>query len=301
MLQMSYVPKKNVEKLTLPVRSLNYQVYRWGEPEGEVIFLIHGLADTGMSFQFVADAMPDDWCLIAPDLRGFGDSQWNPQGYWFPDYLADLDVLIEHFCPTKPARLVGHSMGGNIVTLYAGIFPERISHVASLDQFGLPDSDPKDAPTRYAEWIRQWRTPQKNALYDDIAYMVHRLKSLAPYLPDDRARFLAEYWVNKTKNGKFISKIDPGHKRINPILYHRQETKACWRSITAKSLLVLGDESSLVKHYAESGLGEDFKTCFEGLEEAVIKQCGHMLHLDQPEELARLLDEFLDSDWKTCS
>lgn len=294
---MSYQVKRKPDQLTIPVRSLNYRIYRWGLPSASPVFLLHGWADTGMSFQFMADAMPDDWCLIAPDWRGFGDSDWNAQGYWFPDYLADLEVMVETFARDRSYALVGHSMGGNVALLYAGIRSRRISHVVSLEQFGLPDSEQGSAPERYTQWLDQWRSPPINLEYDDVSDMVKRLQFLAPHLPDDRAEYLAPYWCRKTGQGTFVSKIDPGHKRVNPILYRRAEARACWRRIQAKMMIGLGEESEFYERYLdpEEGLGQDFKSCFAQLHEVVLPQCGHMLHLDQPELTAQALQEFLRS------
>lgn len=289
---MAYQVRQKAEQLTISVRGLNYRVYRWGEPEGQPVFLLHGWADTAMSYQFLADSMDKKWCLLGPDWRGFGDTQWDPQGYWFPDYLADLDVLIETFSPESPVRLVGHSMGGNIICLYAGIFPDRVSHVCSLDQFGLRDTEPDDAPGRYAKWIQQWRTPPVNGIHKDIDTFTERLKSLAPHISAERAEYLAPFWCRAVTGEGFTSKIDPGHKRINPVLYRRQEARACWRRIEAKTMLALGDESKLFQYY-EQGMAEDFKACFDELDEIVVRECGHMMHLDQPEQLARILDDFL--------
>lgn len=290
---MSYQVKRKAEQLTVPVRSLNYRVYRWGPPDARPVFLLHGWADTGMSFQFLADAMPADWCLLAPDWRGFGDSDWNRQGYWFPDYLADLEVLLETLAGGRNCSLVGHSMGGNVVLLYAGIRPGRISHAVTLEQFGLPDSDPGDAPERYSQWLNQWRAPPVNLEYEDIGEMVKRLQMLAPHLDDDRAGFLAPYWCRRTGQDTLVSKIDPGHKRVNPVLYRRSEARACWRRISAKIMLGLGAESDFYRRYRDEQLGEDFKSCFSSLHEVVIPESGHMLHLDQPELTAQALIKFL--------
>ncbi|MBF8270552.1 MAG: AB hydrolase-1 protein [Gammaproteobacteria bacterium] len=293
---MSYQVKRKAEQLTVPVRGLNYRVYRWGQPDAAPVFLLHGWADTGISFQYLVDALPDTWRLIAPDWRGFGDTDWNRQGYWFPDYLADLDVLIDTFAANKKVRLVGHSMGGNVVLLYAGICPERISHVVTLEQYGLSDSDPDSAPERYAHWLGQWRKPPVNLEYDDINDMEERLRFLGPQLSEERARFLAPYWCKSAEQGKLVSKIDPGHKRVNPVLYRRAEARACWRRITAKVLLGLGADSELTKRYREAGVAQEFKSSFANLTEIVIPRCGHMLHLDQPELTAVALDKFLQEE-----
>lgn len=290
---MSYQPEHNAEQLTVPVRSLKYRIHRWGNTAAEPVFFLHGWGDTGMSFQFVADAMAADWCMIAPDWRGFGDTDWNPEGYWIPDYLADLDILINHFVPEGKVRLVGHSMGGNVVTVYAGVCPDRVSHVVSIDQYGLQDSDPADAPAHYAKWLNDWRNPPRNMAYENISPLIKRLCSLAPHLPQDRAAWLAQFWCRTDAGGGVVSKIDPGHKRVNPVLYRREEARACWRRVIARALVVRGEESSIIERYTDEVLRTDFIDCFGSMEEVSIPQCGHMIHLDQPEQLSGILDNFL--------
>jgi pimeloyl-ACP methyl ester carboxylesterase len=162
-----------------------------------------------MSFQFVVDEMADDWYLIAPDWRGFGDSQWQPGGYWFPDYLADLEAIIDSFCPSSPVRLVGHSMGGNVAWMYAGIRPERVSHAVSLDVYGLTDSSPEMAPSHYKRWLDQLKQKQMFSNYADIDGVTERLLKLAPRLGADRARFLADNWCDKNEQGHYSLKHDP--------------------------------------------------------------------------------------------
>lgn len=226
-------------------------------------------------------------------MDGARDTDWNPEGYWIPDYMVDLDILMNHFAPGRKVRLVGHSMGGNVATAYAGVCPDRVSHVVSIDQYGLQDSDPADAPDRYARWLNDWRDPPRNMLYENISPLIKRLRSLAPHLGEDKAAWLAAFWCRTDSGGGLVSKIDPGHKRINPVLYRREEARACWRRVTAQTLVVLGEDSQIIKRHTDEDLREDFKRSFAILEEVRIKQCGHMVHLDQPQQLAEVLDNFL--------
>ncbi len=104
--------------------------------------------DGSASFQFLVDELQKDWNVIAPDWRGFGLSGWAREGYWFPDYYADLDALLALYAAEQPAQLVGHSMGGIIASAYAGIRPERVARVVSLEGFGLARTQPDAAPSR---------------------------------------------------------------------------------------------------------------------------------------------------------
>ena len=289
-----YKPVKPPEHIDMDVRHLCYRLHCWGDRAASPMILLHGWADVGMSFQFLADAMSDRWYLVAPDWRGFGDSGWQPGGYWFPDYLADLEVMIDRISPDKPVRLVGHSMGGNIAWLYAGIRPDRVSHAVSLDLYGLPDSSPAEAPAHYAEWLDQLKLGQAFSNYNDLSAVTGRIAGLAPRLERDKAEFLAGYWANACADGTYQLKHDPAHKRINPVLYRREEVKSCWRQITARTLLVLAAESMFHDKYYSQGHQTELKQCIRDYTEAIIPASGHMMHLEQPEALARTLDIFLE-------
>src|SRR6202795_1011515 len=131
---------------------------RWGPPPSESeppVVLLHGGLDCGETFQFMVDALQRDWPLAALDWRGFGRSEWPQEGYWFPDYLGDLDGVLDLLSPAAPARIVGHSMGGNIACSYAGIRPERVRCVINLEGFGLARTSPVQAPARMRKWLDQ--------------------------------------------------------------------------------------------------------------------------------------------------
>jgi pimeloyl-ACP methyl ester carboxylesterase len=288
-----YRPVRQVRTLKTVIRGMEYAVHTWGNPDAKPVFLLHGLLDTGMSFQFVADVLPDDWYLVAPDWRGFGDTAWSKQGYWFPDYLADLDVLLDIFDENNKIRLVGHSMGGNIACLYSGIHPDRVSHLVSLDVIGLPDSHAQDAPERYRKWLHQIKHAPSFSHYQDLHQLVLHINKLAPGIGEDRARFIAETWSKASEEGGYSIKADPAHKRVNPILYRREEARSCWRNISAKTMLVFGGNSRFYRNYSNEGYQNDFHDCVVDLQEEIIPDASHMLQLQQPDKLAELLHTFL--------
>src|SRR5436305_11766418 len=109
----------------ISIRGLRYHVREWGDAAAPKLFLLHGWMDVAASFQFLVDALARERYVIAPDLRGYGRSAWQPQGYWYADYVADLEALLNAFAPGETVDIAGHSLGGNVVLHYAGIRPIR--------------------------------------------------------------------------------------------------------------------------------------------------------------------------------
>ena len=284
------------ESLFVPVRGLRYHCRVWGDESAPVLFMLHGWMDVSASFQFLVDAMRGRWRVIAPDWRGFGLTEWTKGGsYWFPDYFADLEALLAHFQPGAPATLVGHSMGGNIAAMYAGIRPDRVAKLLDLEGLGLSGNPPEKAPERYARWLGEL-VEDKPAFrdYDNFEALAGRLRGNNPRLSEERSLFLARYWGRAKSDGRVELASDPAHKLVNPVLYRTEEAMACWRKVTAPVLWVEGAESNATEFLKVSS--DDLaarKKCFRHLTERTIAGAGHMVHHDQPERLAEVIEEFL--------
>ncbi len=283
------------ESIFLTLRGLRHHCRCWGDPAAPKLFLLHGWMDVSASFQFFVDALSGRWHAIAPDWRGYGLSGWSAgDSYWFPDYLGDLDALLGHWSPAAPAVLVGHSMGGNVASLYAGVRPERVARLVNLEGFGLPTTEPSRAPDRYAEWLEELGRPQRFRDYASFDELGARLRQANPRLAPERARFLAQHWGVATESGRVALRSDPAHKRVSPILYRLDEAKACWRRVTAPVLWVEGGESQTLARLRIAGTElEERKRCFARLTTRTLAGAGHMVHHDQPEALARMVEEFL--------
>lgn len=265
----------------------------WGPPSAPRLFLLHGWMDASASFQFLVDALSREWHVIAPDWRGFGLSARHNGPYWFPDYSADLDALLDHYSPGEPARLVGHSMGGNIACLYAGARPQRVARLATLEGFGLRASEPDQAPARLATWLDQLKSGARFRDYADRAEFSQRLMRDNPRLKAAQAVFLAEQFTEPSADGRYRYTADPFHKLVSPVLYRLEEAQACWRAISAPVLWVAARDSYIMKAF--EGQETDYAArlaCFRAVREVVMENCGHMMHHDQPQRLAGILETF---------
>ena len=264
--------------------------------------MLHGWMDVGASFQFLVDALKSEWFVIAPDWRGFGRSEWCSDGYWFVDYLADLEALLDHFSPDEAARVVGHSLGGNVVCLFAGLRPERISQAISLDGFGIPAESPELAPDKIAKWLDALRDPPSFAPYPNIAAVADRLQKNNVRLPRDKAEFLAAHWAEALPDGSARLVSDPRHKLPFPHVYRLEEVLAVWKRVRSPVLWVGAEESFVRKWLAggknasESDAEATLKSrmaAFFNVKMITVADAGHMLHHDQPATVAAAIEAFL--------
>lgn len=305
-----YRPRRPGRDLFVTVRGLRMHLTAWGEPsmirpDRPALVMGHGLMDVGASFQFVVDALAalegEDRYILAPDWRGFGHTDAPASDtYYFADYLGDLDGLLDHpdtgLPAGQPIDLLGHSMGGNIVMIYAGVRPGRIRRLVNLEGFGLPAAAPDKSPARLARWLDDLRTPQQLMPYANADGVARRLMSNNPRLLPERAAWLARQWAREADDGRWHILADPDHKRAGALLYRAEEVLACWRLITAPLLWVEGDLTDTSKWWGTLYPREEFEArlgVVPQVERQVLSPSGHMVHHDQPEALAARLQQFL--------
>jgi pimeloyl-ACP methyl ester carboxylesterase len=297
-----YPIQKHAHSEFVPIRHLQYHVRQWGTPSADNTpwVMVHGWMDVSASFQFVIDCLQQDHWVIAPDWRGFGLTDTpNTDNYWFPDYLADLDFLLDHYVGNRPVNLVGHSMGGHIATMYAGVRPERIHRLINLEGFGMPTSRPAQAPGRYAKWMDELKTLHKGEQdlkpYPNVEAVAQRLMKTNPRLSQDKADWLAQHWARPNAQGEWRILGHAAHKVINAQLFRVEEILTIYERISAPTLCVVAQEDSLSQWWKDKYTLAEFKeriSVVANLEHAVISDAGHMLHHDQPEKLALLFESF---------
>lgn len=258
--------------------------------------MLHGYQDTGDTFQFLVDAFERDWPLAAPDWRGFGRSGWSQNGYWFADYLADLDALLDLICGDEPARLVGHSMGGNVAGLYAGVLPARVRCVVNLEGFGLPRTSPDQAPKRLRKWLEQVRTVPPLKDYDSFEQLASIIEYRYPRFTREQSDFVARAWAQAAPDGRIHLLGDSRHRWVNPVLYKREEAEACWRAIEAPMLMVIGEESEYLARLGADASDGAFRSLVPDIEIVHIAGAGHMLHIEKPALIAPPIEQFLEAN-----
>jgi pimeloyl-ACP methyl ester carboxylesterase len=289
---MSYIVRRQPQLTTLNVRGLTFQLYRWPGERPDPLVFVHGWGDTGETFQFIVDRLPMHYSVLAFDARGFGRTEWPQDGYWFPDYLADLEALLDALSLTQPVDLLGHSMGANVAMLYAGVRPERVRRLISLEGFGLPPTQPDQAPARLREWLDELKGGTYFSTYDSFEQLAKVLTRRNPRTPPERLEFIARSWAHRAATGRVELRADPRHKQVSPMLYQRDQAEACWREIAAPFMFVVGGLSDVAKRLADEQVASAFKKNFRALELVYLEQAGHMMHHEYPEQVAELIDRF---------
>lgn len=310
------------------LRGQRYHVREWGRPDAArpPLWLLHGWMDVSASWQFVVDALAHERHCLAPDWRGFGltraaylgDADGPPpygdaDHYLFADYLADLDFLITRVnerlgrAPDAPIDLVGHSMGGNVAMLYAGVRPARVRRLVNLEGFGLPATRPEQAPRRYAAWIDELHQLARGEItlktYTGLAGVAQRLMKTNRRLAEPRARWLATHWARPldpaNPDGAWVILGDPAHKVRSSHLYRLDEVLAVHAAITAPVLAVEASDDSLAQWFprGEHSLAEYHRRLqvVPDCRIARVDDAGHMLHHDQPQQVAALIEAHLDA------
>jgi pimeloyl-ACP methyl ester carboxylesterase len=295
---MTYVPRRAPRHEDRALRGLRHRLRWWGPQSEDPIVLLHGWGDTGATWQFLVDCLPEDWSFVALDWRGFGATEWPQSGYWFADYFADLETFLDDICPKSPARVIAHSMGGNIASMYGGMRPERIGWLVNLEGIGLRATTPAEAPERYVEWLEQIKSPARERRYASLAVLVNFLIARNPGMPRERAEYLAQEWSTSEEGSGASLKLafDPRHRNVNPVLFQRPEAEALWRRFTAPVLLVLGGTSEIRRRvHPEHVTNEYFHALFRDIRVELLEGAGHMMHIEEPQRIAALCIEFAQS------
>lgn len=279
------------------VRGLQYHVREWltgaADASSPTMVLLHGWMDVSASFQFMVDAFQKDWRVMAIDWRGFGLTS-HPQcdTYWFPDYLADLDRVLDAL-ELDQVHLVGHSMGGNVAMLYSGVRPERIAKLVNLEGTGMPGTHPHQAASHYRRFLDELKTGTRLRTYANLNEVATRLMKNNARLTPDKAAFLAEHWSQENSAGEWELLADPAHKLSTPILYQVEEVLSLWRRISAPTLMVLASERDHWHQFVATPAYRRRLLAIPDLQLEEVPEVGHMLHHDRPEVIAFLIESFL--------
>ena len=288
----AYAPRRISRSEYIEMRGLKCHVRHWGEPDAPPLVLLHGSRDCSATFQFIVDEFKTDFHVIAPDWRGYGRTDWNPQGYWFQDYLADLDIILDAVSPDVAIPLAGHSLGGQVAGVYAGVRPQRVAKLIALDAFGLVDSDPEGTPAYLDTWIKIWREgPESSRPYETYAQMAERLRQTNKRLTMDKALFLAAESSRRRDDGLIEWAFDPLHRAPFAVTHRKAEWAACMKRIEAPTLWLASGRVSRIDE--EPGGIAARAALLKNVTCDKVPDTSHNLHHDRPAEVAGIMEAFL--------
>ena len=267
----------------------------WGNPDAPPLLLLHGGRDHSRNWDWTARALRTDWHIIAPDWRGHGDSQWSADGeYKTLSYVYDLAQLI-HQLKVEPVTIVAHSMGGNIALRYAGLYPEKVRRIVSIEGLGpspkmLAEREAIDFAERTRAWIEKkraaaGRTPRR---YPTLEAALQRMMEENGHLTEEQARHLTIHGVNQNEDGTYGWKFDPYLNIWGDADMTQAQVEALWSRITAPTLLMYGANS-----WASNPERDGRIRHFRNARVVEYANAGHWLHHDQFERFIADLNAFL--------
>jgi pimeloyl-ACP methyl ester carboxylesterase len=267
----------------------------WGNPEKPLLLLIHGGRDHARNWDWVARALRDDWHIVAPDLRGHGDSSWAIGGmYSMPEFVLDISSLLEAI-GEFPVTIIGHSLGGAIALQYTGVSPERVRRLVAIEGLGPPpdmiqEMRSKPPHQRMDEWIGAMREfaarhPRRYASIDAAA---QRMREANSFLSKEQAHHLTVHGVNRNEDGTFSWKFDNYVRAGAPYRFDEEDMRSLWANIECPTLLVRGADS-----WAKDPVADGRIAPFGDARAVTLSDAGHWVHHDQLEAFLTALRDFL--------
>jgi pimeloyl-ACP methyl ester carboxylesterase len=280
--------------VSLTVRGLRYNLRKWGREGARPIVFLHGTQDSSITFQFVVDQLREDWCVVAPDWRGHGHSQWVLQGYWFHELLADLDAIMDALFPSRPVPLVGHSLGGNLAGAYAGVKPDRLTHLISLDGFGpLTNLVPVDVKQILSLLLMIRTADRRHRSYASLEEVAARLMRGNLRLSRPNALFLAKHLSIEDGEGGWRWRFDPSHQKTLPSLHSMAEWGQVWSGIRVPALWISSQDNRPFSATSVPGELDRRAALMPNVTRITIPNAGHNLHHDEPARVAELIEGFV--------
>jgi pimeloyl-ACP methyl ester carboxylesterase len=264
----------------------------WGNASAPPLILVHGGLDQSRSWDAIARALRTTFHVVAPDLRGHGDSDWaTGSSYSLSDHVYDLTCLIKS-AGLEQVAIVSHSMGGMVSLTYAGAFPEKVSRLAVLDGVtNFPARKVRPIELRIAEWVGDLDKTARRKIhrYPSVADGAERILARNSRLTREQAMHLATHALKRDADGEYSWKFDPYLRARAPYRLSLEDNIALWSRIACPTLLVAGSESFLPDPGTAGVL-----THFRQAELVKIEGAGHWLQHDKTEQVIGVLTTFLE-------
>jgi pimeloyl-ACP methyl ester carboxylesterase len=261
---------------------LKLHFWDWGNNGKPNLILVHGGMDHARNWDRIAEAFMDDFRVLAPDLRGHGDSSWAPGAmYSIAEHILDLSAFVDIVGRT-PVYIVGHSLGAAIVLQYAGIYPNNVRKAVAIEGFSPPSDkeSPRPVYERLKTWIESVRDCEKRVphRYPNLEAAFERMRKENPYLSDEMARHLTLFGSNWNPDGTLVWKFDNFVRAFSPYSFNMEDACEIWTQIQCPVLLFRGLDSWTEDPAKEGRIG-----AIPNHRLISVARAGHWVHHDQPD------------------
>ena len=264
----------------------------WGNVGAPNLLLVHGTQDHCRSWDWVARRLRKSYHVVAPDLRGHGDSQWViGSGYGHTDYVYDIAQLVRQ-AELAPVTIIAHSMGGTLACLYAGLYPERVNKLVIVEGVGhwWRFFERPPAQDQLRNWIdgtraQASRIPRR---YTTLEEAFLRMQTTNPHLTPEQARHLTVHGSHQNEDGTYTWKFDNYTHAHPPYDVSADDTEAIWRDITCPVLFV-----NAAQGYPHRIGQDDTLAHFRHAQVINLPDAGHWAHHDQLDVFMGVVERFL--------
>lgn len=293
-------------------------VYTLGDPASRPLVMLHGMRDVALSLLPIAERLSQEYRVLLPDLRGHGRSA-RPGNYALPQYLFDLHCLFTQLlnnpsgstnaadqADPEPAALFGHSLGGQIVSRFAALFPDLVAAAVIVEGLGPPARAMDAEASLQTEGGRLLETlgiPARSRPLPSVEFAADRLRANNPRLEMSRALSIARQATELDGEGHLHWSFDP---RVRSVFLGGAPTEGerYWAAVRCPTLIVSGNLAAEYWRGAiPAGVGwqgefaqgelETRVALFPDHEHLAFARSGHMVHFDEPDHLADAVGDFL--------
>jgi pimeloyl-ACP methyl ester carboxylesterase len=264
----------------------------WGNAEKGPLLLVHGGRDHCRSWDWVAAELRRDFHIVAPDLRGHGDSAWAiGSSYSMIDYVLDVAALLKTL-DLFPVTIIAHSLGASVALQYAGLYPDRVARLVAIEGLGPPPGFTKSpsAVARMLQWVREMQALARRhpKPYGSLEEAVARMRDANPHLSPEQAWHLTVNGVIRHEDGTYAWKFDNFVRAVSPYVFNLDDAQEIWSAITCPVLLVRGSES-----WAPDPETDPRARVFRNAKKVTVDRAGHWVHHDQLQRFLEVVRSFL--------
>lgn len=262
----------------IDVNGLRLHYLDWGTAGKQPLILLHGIGRVAHTFDPLVSHFDESYHVIAVDLRGHGDSAWDPEGeYLVEDYVRDIGGLVENL-HLRNIVLWGNSTGGRVAQVFAGLHPDL---VAALIVEDVGPERPREIANNVTSRIQ--REDESGWASEDE--LLAELKASNPRSGDDVLRALAHYGSKRRPDGRVVWKRDPDiAKGFVPT--------QLWDSVAriqSPVVYVLGGRSTIVPPETQAKLRDTLPQ----VQIVTMPELGHYPSEEKPEDFLAIVDRFL--------